>query len=255
MQRDCLKIVRFDHRGNIRYGFLTDDGVEIATGELQSLQKTGETLPLDECKLLAPVAPQKIIIVARNYNSKEKTPKDKRAQPLAVLKPPTSIVGAGDDIIYPSAVSNKVFFEAEAAVIIGKTAKNVPQEKAADYILGFTLVNDVTDRTNIVDGQLFFAKAHDTFLPMGPAIVVTRDCSNVSIKGYLNGKLVQDGSWDHLVYSPLELIEMFSKFMTLLPGDVICMGTPDGASELRVGDTFTVQNEFIGELTNKVAKS
>ena len=250
MNRESIKIVRAEYEGAVRYGFLMEDYVEWAYGGISSLKKTGDYAPIDQCRILAPVIPQKIIIIASNYNDKEKIPAQERAEPIVVLKPLTALIGPGDAIVYPQN-TNTVKFEAEAAVVMGKPAKNIPVAKVMDHVLGFTLVNDVTDAEPMI-GQWTFGKGHDTFLPMGPAIVVSRDYTEVTFQGYLNGVLVQEGHWCHLIRSVPELVSHVSDYMTLLPGDIICAGTPSGSGQLKRGDIFTVKNDFIGELTNRV---
>ena len=250
MDKGNEKVVRAEYNGVINYGFLEDSCIEWARGEIPSLERTGDFAEIDRCKLLAPLTPQKIIIIAINYDDKKKIPVQEREAPIVVLKPLTTLIGPGDNIIYPQN-TNAVNYEAEVAVVIGKSAKNVSVEDAMDYVFGFTLVNDVTDAERLT-GQWTFGKGHDTFLPMGPAIVVSQDYRDITVEGYLNGARVQNGHWRHLIRSVPELICLISSFMTLVPGDVICAGTPSGIGRLQRGDVFTVKNEFIGELTNRV---
>lgn len=242
--------VLFDNK--ISYGFLENETVLFASGTIDNLVKTGEAVHIRNCRLLAPVADGKLIIVASNY-TEGKLPdrmSDDRKRPIYVLKPATAVIGPGDDIVYPSNCK-EVHYEAEIGVVIGKTAKNVGVKDALNYVLGYTLINDITDRGRL-EGQWTFAKGRDTFLPVGPSIWVRNSDEGLFAEGVQNGQLVQRVDTDHLTHSVAELISEISKFMTLLPGDLICSGTSHGGGALKVGDIFIVRHPVIGELRNKV---
>ena len=246
-----IKIVRIKADDLISYGFLTGDTVELAEGPIEDLVKNGKTIKLSDCRILAPVGSGKQIIVASNYTENRLPDRTAERKPAVyVLKPGTSVIGTGDDIIYPANCSH-VNYETEVGVVIGRMAKNVSKEDALDYVLGYTLINDITDRDRL-DGTWTFGKGRDTFLPVGPGIWVRNSDEGLYAEGYLNGEFVQRVDTDHLTHSIPELIAELSKFMTLLPGDLICSGTSHGGGPIRPGDTFVVKHEIIGELCNNI---
>lgn len=206
-------------------------------------------------KFLPPVAPSKIVAVGLNYRDHAAEMNKKLPEtPLLFIKPSTSVIAHMESIIIPEA-SARVDYESELAVVIGKTAKNVKKEAAADYILGYTCMNDVTARDlQVKDIQYTRAKGFDTFAPVGPFIETgIQDPSNLSVKGYLNGALKQNSSTANLIFDIPFLIEFISSVMTLLPGDVISTGTPSGIGKLHRGDRFDVEIEKVGKLTSFVA--
>lgn len=153
------------------------------------------------------------------------------------MKPTSSIIPHLGTIVRPE-VSKKVDYESELAVVIRKTAKNVKKEAAADYIFGYTCLNDVTARDlQAKDIQYTRSKSFDTFAPIGPYIETEiENPSNLEIKGYLNGELKQSSNTSNLIFNPYELIEFISGIMTLFPGDIISTGTPSGVGSLNKGD-------------------
>ena len=197
--------------------------------------------------------PSKIICVGLNYRdhaAELKMPLPKT--PVIFLKPPTSVIGDGDDIIYPPGV-RELHYEAELAVLIGKKGKDIKKEDASKYIKGYTCANDVTARDQQrADGQWTRAKSYDTFCPLGPRIVKDIDPDNLSIKLYLNGGVKQDSNTSNLIFKADEIVSFISGIMTLLPGDVILTGTPVGVGEMKRGDVVKVEIEGIGRLKNKV---
>jgi 2-keto-4-pentenoate hydratase/2-oxohepta-3-ene-1,7-dioic acid hydratase in catechol pathway len=169
------------------------------------------------------------------------------------LKPSTSVIGPEADIIYPQ-MSRRVDYEAELAVIIGKTARHVAEDKAFDYVLGYTCFNDVTARDlQKKDGQFTRAKSFDTFAAMGPWIETDiGDPDNVMVEAYLSGERRQHSNTSNMVFGVRHLISFISRVMTLLPGDVIATGTPAGIGPMRPGDVVEVRVEGIGTLRNRV---
>jgi 2-keto-4-pentenoate hydratase/2-oxohepta-3-ene-1,7-dioic acid hydratase in catechol pathway len=175
--------------------------------------------------------------------------------PLIFLKPSTAVVGPNESIILPPGC-RRVDYEGELAVIVGKKAKGVPVEEAAEYVLGYTCFNDVSDReAQAIDGQWTRAKGYDTFAPIGPWIETDISPDDLKLETYVNGDLRQSASTKELVFSVPELISFISQIMTLLPGDVIATGTPEGVGPLRPGDIVQVKVEGIGVLTNPVVSS
>lgn len=173
--------------------------------------------------------------------------------PIIFLKPPSSLIGHRDFIIYPSEVK-RLDYEAELCFIIKEKCKNVSVKKAKEYILGFSCLNDVTARDiQKKEGQWTRAKSFDTFCPLGPWIETeVKDVLNLDIKLYLNDKLKQDSNTKNFIFTPYELLSFISKCMTLLEGDIISCGTPAGVGSMKKGDKVCVEIEGIGRLINYV---
>jgi 2-keto-4-pentenoate hydratase/2-oxohepta-3-ene-1,7-dioic acid hydratase in catechol pathway len=184
----------------------------------------------------------------RDHAEEMKTPLPK--EPLLFLKPSTSVIGPGEGIVYPK-MSKRVDYEAELAVVIRKMAKAVPEERAAEYILGYTCLNDVTARDlQPKDGQWTTSKGFDTFAPIGPWIVTDIDPHHLEISSYLNGERRQHSNTKNLIFGSHQLVSFISHVMTLLPGDVIATGTPSGIGPMTIGDKIDVVIEGIGTLSN-----
>ena len=250
-----MKIVRFNKEG--RSGYAVLDGEKLFPlweTPFSGITETGETLALGDVTLLAPCEPTKIVALGLNY-------RDHAAEfghpvpdePLIFLKPSTAVIGPEADIIYPQ-MSRRVDYEAELAVIIGKTVHRVEEDKAQEYVLGYTCFNDVTARDlQKKDGLFTRAKGFDTFAAMGPWIETEiRDPDNVMVEAYLNGERRQHSSTSNMVFGVRRLISFISQVMTLLPGDVIATGTPSGIGPMRPGDVVEVKVEGIGTLRNRV---
>ena len=175
--------------------------------------------------------------------------------PLIFLKPSTAVIGHGDNIIYPPS-STRVDYEGELAVVIKKPLWRVSIEDALDYVLGYTCFNDVTARDlQYADKQWTRAKGFDTFAAIGPCIETELDPGNADLETYLNGKLKQKGNTGDLIFSIPELINFTSHVMTLLPGDIITTGTPNGIGPMYPGDKVEVKIKRIGTLRNYVVKN
>jgi 2-keto-4-pentenoate hydratase/2-oxohepta-3-ene-1,7-dioic acid hydratase in catechol pathway len=240
-----MHLVRFVH---------PTSGLAVAGKMIGPLIQAGnEKFSLEDVRLLAPCIPTKIVCVGRNYvDHAKELGNEVPENPLLFLKPPSAVIGSGEPIILPA--SEQVHHEAELAVVIGKRCKNVAAADAASVILGYTCMNDVSDRvaqrweTNWVR-----AKAFDTSAPLGPAIVTLDDATGpFHITLRLNGELRQDGSTSDLFFSIPVLIETISAIMTLEPGDVIATGTPAGVGDLHSGDIVEVAIDGIGTLRNPV---
>ncbi|MEV7428609.1 MULTISPECIES: fumarylacetoacetate hydrolase family protein [unclassified Nocardioides] len=215
---------------------------------------------LEDVRLLAPVLPRsKVVGIGRNYAAHAaEMGNDLPTEPLMFLKPNTSVVGPGDPIFYPPQTSN-LHFEGELAVVIGRICRDVPPEQATDVIHGYTIANDVTAR-DLQKGDVQFtrAKGFDSFCPLGPWIETDLDpqhfAEGVRVQTYLNGDLKQDGSTADLIFDVPTLVSYVSSVMTLLPGDVILTGTPEGVGPMEVGDEVEISIAGLGTLTNKVAQ-
>jgi 2-keto-4-pentenoate hydratase/2-oxohepta-3-ene-1,7-dioic acid hydratase in catechol pathway len=174
-------------------------------------------------------------------------------EPLLFIKPPTSVIGPGEEIAYPK-MSKRVDYEAELGVVIREMAKSVSVEKAAEHILGYTCFNDVTARDlQSKDGQWTRGKGFDTFAPIGPWIVTDIDPDHLEISSFLNGEKRQHSNTKNLIFDPYQLVSFISHVMTLLPGDIIATGTPSGVGPMIIGDKIDVVIEGIGTLSNTVA--
>ena len=250
-----MKIVRFDQEGRSGYGVLDGEKIlPIWENPFAGITETGETLVLSDVTLLAPCEPSKIVALGLNY-------RDHAAEfghpvpdePLIFLKPSTAVIGPEAAIIYPK-ISRRVDYEAELAVVIGKTAHRVREDDALEYVLGYTCFNDVTARDlQKKDGLFTRAKGFDTFAAMGPWIeTAIGDPDNVMVEAYLNGEPRQHASTSNMVFGVRRLIAFISEVMTLLPGDVISTGTPSGIGPMRPGDVVEVRVEGIGTLRNRV---
>jgi 2-keto-4-pentenoate hydratase/2-oxohepta-3-ene-1,7-dioic acid hydratase in catechol pathway len=206
-------------------------------------------------KLLAPALPGKIIAVGLNYRDHAlEMGLVLPDEPIVFMKPSTSVIGPGDEIIYP-AQSNRVDYEAELAVVISKQCRKVRVHEAGDVILGYTCFNDVTARDlQVKDGQWTRAKSFDTFAPLGPWIVTDiADPNNLAITSRLNGEIKQSSNTNNLIFNVFALIEFISSAMTLEKWDIIATGTPAGIGPMVRGDEVEIAIEGIGALTNRVA--
>ncbi|GAC1634201.1 MAG: fumarylacetoacetate hydrolase family protein [Candidatus Acidiferrum sp.] len=240
-----------------RFGILEGDSVAEFTSAPWSdarPAKTGKTLPVASLKLIAPVAPSKIVCVGRNYAAHaaelgNEVPKE----PLIFLKPPSSIIGPGEPIILPK-YSSKVEHEGELGLVVGKRASQLSDaDDPLSYLRGYTCVNDVTARDlQKSDVQFTRAKGFDTFCPVGPYIETELNPADLSVECRVNGSHRQSGKTSLMIYSVAFLVRWISRMMTLEPGDLIATGTPSGVGPLLAGDTVEVAVEGIGVLSNPV---
>ena len=268
-----MRIARFTTGEEPQYGVVTgeldeydqaaDDAVVVAlAGDPMyvGVKATQEEHRLADVRLLAPVLPRsKVIGIGRNYAAHAaEMGSDVPDEPLIFIKPNTSVIGPGDAISYPKQTEN-LHFEGELAVVIGRICRDVPPEQATDVIYGYTIGNDVTARDlQRSDVQFTRAKGFDTFCPLGPWIETDLDpqhfADGVAIQTHLNGDLKQDGTTRDLIFDIPTLVAHVSSVMTLLPGDVILTGTPEGVGPMEVGDEVEVSVAGLGVLTNKVEK-
>lgn len=249
-----MKIYRFAAGNKVRYGVAESDTITELEGDVFfQYDLTDETHKLDEVTLLSPCKPSKIVAIGLNYRSHaQELGMELPDEPMLFLKPATAVIGPGEDICYPP-MSQRVDYEAELAVVIGKRAKNIKESNAEDYIFGYTCINDVTARDlQKKDIQFTRSKCFDTFAPIGPCIETELDPGRVKVESYLNGELRQSGNTRDLVFPVARVVSFISQVMTLLPGDVIATGTPFGVGPMAVGDTIEVVVEGIGRLKNRV---
>lgn len=260
-----MKVIRFeDNSGNIFWGEQVDDRTaRLIKGDLfGQWEVTSATATVK--KLLAPVAPVNVIAIGLNYRrhaaeSGAQIP----SEPLIFVKLTTCVTNPGDPIVLPASAPDEVDWEAELAVIIGKTARKVSEADALKYVLGYTCANDVSARDCQVrrDKQWARAKGFDTFCPLGPCMVIDPKVNPNAypIRTRLNGEVMQNSNTADMIFSVPFLVSYLSHQFTLLPGTVIVTGTPEGVGcarkppvFLKPGDTISVELEGIGTLTNPV---
>ncbi len=252
-----MKIVRFAAGDIVKFGLVEGSTVKglkyspfspLSTG----LETDGSSYQINDLKLLAPTAPSKIVCIGLNYKAHAAEGSHELPKlPLIFLKPPSAIINPDDQIVLPT--SDRTDHEAELAVVMGRKAKDVTEAEAKDYILGYTCFNDVSERViQHGDGQWTRGKGFDTFAPFGPWIVTDVEPGNLKIEALVNGVAKQSSNTSYLIFGVPTLVSFISKAMTLMPGDIIATGTPNGVSPLKHGDTVEVRIENIGTLRNYV---
>ncbi len=239
------------------YGLLEGDAVaELQSTPWYGTELTGRKYNWQQVVLHAPVKPTKIICIGLNYHAHveaSQSADEAPEYPLIFLKPPSAVIGPGEIIVHPRQ-SERVDYEAELGVVIGREARNVSVEEAPRYIFGLTCVNDVTARDlQRKDGQWSRAKGFDTFCPTGPSVVTGVDYSDLLVEGLLNGEVKQSGRTSLMIFDIPYLVSYVSSIMTLLPGDLISTGTPSGIGPMKPGDEVEVRIEQVGSLVNPVA--
>ncbi|MEV6906934.1 fumarylacetoacetate hydrolase family protein [Amycolatopsis sp. NPDC051071] len=253
-----MRLARIAHPGGVAFASVEGDGddaqvLEIAEHPFGNPNFTGKRWPLADVRLLAPILPSKVIAVGRNYaKHAAEFGNEVPADPMLFIKPSTTVIGPNVPIRVPDGIG-RVDFEGELAIVIGQPVKNVPAARAASVILGYTVANDVSARDlQKADGQWGRAKGFDTFCPLGPWIETSIDAAGLALKSEVDGVLKQDGRTSDLVHKIPELVEFVSGVMTLLPGDVILTGTPEGVGPIEDGQSVSITIEGIGTLTNPV---
>ena len=261
-----MRIVRFLWDSGTFYGILSGDTIEVLEdGPFEAIRRTGETAKRADVKLLAPVDPPNVIAIGLNY--RRHATESKMAMPdhpLLFLKATTSVVGPEDAIVLPEIARNEVDYEAELCIVIGETVRDVSEEDALDYVLGYTCGNDVSARDCQLrlDSQWARGKSFDTFCPLGPWVETEMDPDNADICSRLNGQVMQDSNTSDMIFDCRKLISFLSHCMTMLPGTVIMTGTPEGvgfvrkpAVFLKSGDVVEVEVAGIGTLRNSVQQN
>ncbi|GAA5041972.1 2-keto-4-pentenoate hydratase/2-oxohepta-3-ene-1,7-dioic acid hydratase in catechol pathway [Thermocatellispora tengchongensis] len=254
-----MRIARFSAGEGVTYGVVEGGPGEefvssVAGHPIGGVQFTGERFPLAEVRLVAPIIPTKIIAIGKNYaDHAREMGGEPPAEPVIFSKPSSAVIGPGEAIVYPEKLSERVDFEGELAVVIGRLCRDVPVERAKEVIFGYTCANDVTARDlQAKDGQWTRAKGFDTFCPLGPWIQTDLDPSDLAITTTVNGEIRQSARTSQLMHDVPALIAYVTAVMTLIPGDVILTGTPAGVGPLSIGDEVGVGIEGIGTLTNRV---
>jgi 2-keto-4-pentenoate hydratase/2-oxohepta-3-ene-1,7-dioic acid hydratase in catechol pathway len=247
--------VRYRSLDGVHWGEVDGGRVRELTGILG--RPSGHTLDLSEVTLLAPCEPRLIVCVGKNYakhvvemgGSAESLP----SEPGLFLKGVNALSNPGDDVPYP-AWTEELHYEGELAVVIARTMRDVDPGDALGYVLGYTCALDVTARDKQrSDLQWVRAKSADGFCPVGPWIETDLDPTDLRVQTRVNGELKQDGHTGDLIFPVASVLSYVSRFMTLLPGDLVLTGTPDGVGPLRPGDLVEVTVDAIGTLSNQVA--
>lgn len=251
-----MRLIRYQPPSGVPgFGWVLEDKVGPLEGSPFAEFQRGEAVySLSDVRLLAPIQPSKILSVGRNYAAHaEEHGVEVPEVPLLFLKPPSAVIGPGDVILLPPQ-SQQVEHEAELAVVIARRGRWIPPEEAHNYILGYTIGNDVTARDlQLRDGQWTRGKGFDTFCPIGPWIETDFDPADALITCHVNGEMRQMASTRDMVFSVRQLIAFASSVMTLEPGDLLLTGTPMGVGLLQAGDVIEITIEGIGSLSNLVA--
>ncbi len=248
------RTARFLWQNTIETGVVEGDNILALIDDLALESGTRPLAKLSGVKLLPPCEPRTIVCIGRNYREHAaEMAEELPPEPLIFLKPITSLIASGDAIIYPSWVSENVHFEGELAVVIGRTCRRVEEAEALNYVLGYTIANDVTARDlQRKDGQWTRGKGFDTFCPLGPVLVEDIDPTNLELTTRVNGEVKQHARTSELIFGIPRLISHVSQVMTLHAGDVLLTGTPAGVGPLKPGDVVEVEIEGIGILRNTV---
>jgi len=258
-----MRIARFTTGDEPRYGFVQNEGsrtyLAVMSGDplFGAVTPTGERIELgDGVRLLAPVIPRsKVVAVGLNYvNHIREMGHEMPTAPVLFLKPNTAVVGPDDPIILPE-WSREVSYEVELAVVIGRLCKDVSPEAAPNYILGYTIANDVTARdAQRTDGQWSRAKGFDSACPLGPWIDTDFNPEDAEIASRVNGETRQDARTSDMLFDVPFLVSYVSEVMTLLPGDVLITGTPAGVGTIENSDVVECEIEGLGTLRNPVIR-
>lgn len=251
-----MRIVRFQAGREARYGVVEDDVVrEIAGDVFGRFRATRKKHPLKRIRFLPSTDPAKIVGVGLNYRDHvAEMGFEIRDEPVIYLKPGTAALPHRGKILYPQG-SNRVDYEAELAIVIGRYAKDVSAKNARRVILGYTCFNDVTARDlQRKDGQWTRGKSFDTFAPLGPWVETALDPHDAPIRAYLNGELKQNSNTANFIFDVPYIVSFITKVMPLFPGDIIGTGTPSGVGPMKPGDTIEIEVETIGRLQNTVIR-
>jgi 2-keto-4-pentenoate hydratase/2-oxohepta-3-ene-1,7-dioic acid hydratase in catechol pathway len=256
-----MKMARFrDDRGQLSHGILQGKEVELIDGDIFGHWKpSGLKLGLEEVRLTSPLAPPNVLCLGKNFRAfaGEENPKFPKT-PLIFIKSTTSVIGTGETIILPAMAPNEIYYEAELAVVIGRRAHNLSEAESLKFVLGYTVANDVGAKDcQAADGQWARAKSFDTFCPLGPWIETNLNPENCRVCSRVNGVLAQDSTTSLMIFNVAQTVSFLSHCLTLLPGTVICMGSPGVLQEprplLKPGDLVEVEVGGIGVLANPVA--
>jgi 2-keto-4-pentenoate hydratase/2-oxohepta-3-ene-1,7-dioic acid hydratase in catechol pathway len=254
MLTETRHYVRYDLKGDVSYGRLDGDTIHTISGNLfGENRETGDEVSLESVRLLPPSEPSKVLAVGLNYQSHAGM--SGAARPELFAKLPSSLVGHDGNIVFP-ADANRLHFEGELVVIIGKQAKHISEAEVPDHIFGISIGNDVSERGwQGSDLQWLRAKAADTFGPVGPSIATGLNYNDLLLETRVNGKVVQSERTNMLIHSVDKIVSFTSRYFTLEPGDMIFTGTPGQTSSLNPGDIVEIELEDVGVLRNRVTQA
>ncbi len=259
-----MRIARFSLSDQIAFGVVDGDETDPESLRITAIdghpfapfERTTASFPLGDVRLLPPSLPSKVIGIGKNYaDHAREMGGEPPSTPIVFLKPSTSVVGPGDAVVLPRQ-SSRVEFEGEIAVVIGRLAREVPESRVSDVILGYTCADDVTARDlQHADGQWTRAKGFDGFCPLGPWIETEVDTDALTVTTAVNGTVKQQASASDMVHPIADLVVFVSSIMTLLPGDVILTGTPAGVGEIQDGDEISISVSGVGTLRHRVVSA
>lgn len=252
-----MKFVRFHVNHSEHIGIVENEEINEIQGNLfEQWTYTGDTYSIKEVKLLAPVQPNQVIGIGANYvGNKADLPNELPEIPVFFFKPVSSVIGTGEEIVIPRDI-HEVKFESELAVVIGKTAKNIEENEALDYVFGYTIGNDVTAPQYFHrDGHWTIGKSFDSFTPLGPVIETELDPAVVRVEAKVNGVEKQNSPTEYMIIPLKKMIAYLSTVMTLHPGDVILTGSPLGAELIQENDTIECVIHEIGTLRNTLVQA
>jgi len=247
--------------GRVGFGVLEVERIVEYEGDLFAKPRaTGARVPRESVALLSPCAPTKIVALWNNFHAlAAKLGKEPPIHPLFLIKPGSSVAGPGDPIQRPASYRGKIAYEGELGIVIGRHCKDVSEDRASDYIFGYTCVNDVTAaevlNENIDFAQWCRSKGYDTFGCLGPVIVPDLNWSQARVITRLDGIERQNYPLSDMIFSPAEQVSRISHDMALLPGDVIACGTSLGVGSIKDGSTVEITIDGIGSLINALAPS
>ena len=249
-----MKFARVKINGAPKYVIVKGGKGIVLSGDIfGKYSETSTVIDMNDAEYMTPCDPTKIVAVGLNYSDHAREMGLEIPDfPALFIKPSSSAAAHNGTIIYPP-MSKQVDYEAELAIVIGRTASYVSEDEATDYILGFTCLNDVTARDlQAQDSQWTRAKGFDTFAPVGPVIETSLDPDNAEISLRLNGEIKQHSNTSNFIFKTKRLVSLISQIMTLYPGDIITTGTPSGIGPMKCGDTVQVEIEGIGILKSTV---
>lgn len=252
-----MKLTRFIHNTEPRYGMVDHGKIYPLAGTIFDKPiREGIGYPLREVTLLCPVFPSKAICLGLNYRDHaEELHISAPESPAFFMKPSSAVIGTGKHIVYPKELVTQMDYEGELAVVIGKEAHYISKDEAEQYILGYTIANDVTARNlQPKHGQWTISKSFDTFLPVGPWVETRIDPSHLDLTLTVNGEVKQRSNTAEMLFPISAIVSYLSKVMTLYPGDLILTGTPSGVGPLFPGDIVRMEVEGIGYLENDVVR-
>ncbi|MBA4248947.1 MAG: 2-hydroxyhepta-2,4-diene-1,7-dioate isomerase [Microbacterium sp.] len=249
-----MKIARFSRGADPQFGIVDDDELVVLSGDpmFHGYDTTGERVKLADVRLLAPVIPRsKVVCIGMNYAAHVQSMQyEVPENPLIFLKPNTAVIGPDDAIVIPP-VEGRITHEGELVIVIGAVAKRVKKENWRDVVFGYTIGNDVSARdVMFADGQWARAKGYDTFAPIGPFIETEIDPVGLEITTFVDGEPRRKGNTRDMIHGVPEIIEFVSDAWTLLPGDIIMTGTPDGLGGFHDGQSIEIHIEGLGVLRN-----